>query len=70
MTKTIARLPAPARHLTLAILTVLLTWAGSDVIPALQGQTGGAALVAGLLAAGLAVLTPLVNSYGVGKITS
>lgn len=67
MKNRIARLPAPARHLLLAIAAVLLSWAATDAVPALSGQTGYGALLAGVLGAALAVLTPLVQSYGLGK---
>lgn len=59
--------PAPLRHLILLTAALLLSWAATDVVPALQGQTGWGALLAGALAALLAVLTPLVQSYGVGS---
>ena len=57
-------LPAPIRHLILLVLALGLSWAATDVVPWLSGQTGYGALLAGLLAAVLAVLTPLVQSYG------
>jgi hypothetical protein len=66
MIDSIAALPAPLRHLLLAVATVLLTWGTTDAVPWLQGQTGYGALVGGLLAAFLAIVTPLVTSYGVG----
>ena len=64
----IAALPAPVRHGLLLLATGLLTWLGTDVIPFLQSSTapqGG--LIAAVLTGVLAVATPLVNSYGVGK---
>lgn len=63
----IATLPAPVRHLVLAVLTVLLTWGGTDLIPWLNGQTGYGALAAALIGALIAYFTPLVTSYGVGR---
>jgi len=67
MTRFIASLPAPFRHLVLVLAAVLLTWAGTDVVPFLSNQSNvtGAVLAAALTAV-LAVLTPLVTSYGVG----
>lgn len=62
--------PAPLRHLILLTAALLLSWGTTDVVPALQGQTGWGALLAGLLAALLAVATPLVQSYGVGATKS
>ena len=62
----IATLPAPLRHLVLAVASVLLAWAGTDGVAWLKDLPGSGALLAGLLAAVLAVITPLVNSYGVG----
>jgi hypothetical protein len=59
-------LPAGFRHLILAVLTVLLTWGGTELVPFLRGQTGYGALLAAVLAALIAYFTPLVNSYGVG----
>lgn len=63
----ILTLPAPVRHLVLAVASVLLAWAGTDVVPALQNQSNvlGSVLAAALLAV-LSVVTPLVSSYGVG----
>lgn len=63
----ILSLPAPVRHLVLIVAAVLLTWAGTDVVPFLQDQGSVVgAVVAAALSAVLAVLTPLVTSYGVG----
>lgn len=67
MSARIAALPAPARHLILAVAACLLSWAGTDAIPALSGQTGAASLLAGVVAALLAASTPLVQSYGLGR---
>lgn len=63
----IATLPAPVRHLILLVLGVLLTWAGTDIVPALNNQSNltGATLGA-LVTAIIGVLTPLIQSYGVG----
>lgn len=59
-------LPAIVRHLILLVLMVLVTWAGTDLVPFLQGQTGYGALLAALVAAALGYFTPLIQSYGVG----
>lgn len=69
MIEKIATLPAPVRHLALLLVSVLLSWAGTELLPVLHDQSNLiGSLVAGLLAAVLAVVTPLVNSYGVGKV--
>ena len=64
----ILALPAPLRHLVLAIAAVLLAWLGTDVVPFLQNESNilGAVSSAALLAF-LAYATPLVTSYGVGS---
>lgn len=64
----ILALPAPVRHLVLLVASVLLAWAGTDVVPFLQNQSNvlGSILAAALLAV-LSVVTPLVSSYGVGS---
>ncbi len=66
MLESIATLPAPVRHLVLAMASVLLAWLGTDGVSWLGDLPGSGALLAGLLAAVLAVVTPLVTSYGVG----
>lgn len=58
--------PAIVRHLILAVVTVALSWALTDLVPFLNGQTGYGALLGALIAAAVAYFTPLVNSYGVG----
>lgn len=67
MAEFLASLPAPLRHLVLAVISLTLGWVSADLIPALNDQAGYGVLVAGLIAAVLAYVTPLVNSYGVGK---
>jgi hypothetical protein len=62
-----SKAPAPIRHLILAAIAVLGSWAITDLVPWLNGQTGYGALAAALVAALVAYFTPLVNSYGVGK---
>jgi hypothetical protein len=65
---TLLSLPAPVRHLVLLVASVLLAWAGTDVVPFLQNESNVTGAVASAaLAAVLAVLTPLVTSYGVGS---
>lgn len=63
----ILALPAPVRHLVLIVAGVLLAWLGTDIVPLLENQSNvvGAVLSAALTAV-LAVVTPLVTSYGVG----
>ena len=63
----ILSLPAPVRHLVLGLLSVLLAWAGTDVVPLLSNQSNlTGSLLSVALAAVLAVATPLVSSYGYG----
>jgi hypothetical protein len=63
----ILSLPAPFRHLVLLVLSVVLAWAGTDVVPFLSNQSNvTGAVLSAALAAVLAVVTPLVSSYGVG----
>ena len=63
----ILALPAPVRHTLLLIASVLLTEAGTEWVPLLANQSNiiGAVLAAALTAF-LALVTPLVSSYGVG----
>lgn len=65
MLDTILKWPAPARHLLLALLSAVLAWAGTQV-DAVNDIPGSGALLSGLLVAFLAVVTPLVSSYGYG----
>lgn len=63
----ILALPAPLRHLVLIVASVLLAWLGTDIVPFLQDQSNIiGAVTSAALAAVLAVVTPLVSSYGVG----
>lgn len=56
------------RHLVLMVLPILLGWAATDLVPALQGANPVVGAVAGvLLSALLAWLTPLTRQYGVGS---
>ena len=61
------RLPASARHLLLALLPVLLTWLGTDVVPALQGRPGVAGVLAVALQAVLLWGTTATRQYGAGQ---
>lgn len=64
---TILALPAPVRHLVLIAAGVLLAWLGTDIVPFLQNQSNiVGAVTSAALTAVLAVVTPLVTSYGVG----
>jgi hypothetical protein len=60
------RLPAWARHLLIALISALLAWAASDLVPILTDQGGLAAVAGAVLTSLLLVLTPLVRQYGVG----
>lgn len=67
----ILALPAPVRHLLLLAAVLVLSWVGTDVIPALQdGDSTVGVIVAAALTAVLAYVTPLVTSYGVGAATA
>lgn len=59
------RLSPMWRHFTLIVLSAVLSWVASDVVPALEGQTGYAAAAGAVLTALVAVLTPLTRQYGV-----
>jgi hypothetical protein len=60
-------LPAPARHLVLLVLSVVLSWASTELVPLFANQSNlSGAILSAALAAVLAVVTPLVTSYGYG----
>lgn len=59
-------LPPFLRHLILMMLATLLSWAGSDLVPLLNGHPGWGALAGTLLVAILAWVTPMTRQYGVG----
>jgi uncharacterized membrane protein len=66
------RLPALARHLVLTLAAVLLSWAGSDVVPALVSSESDAlravgAIVGALLPVVLSYVTTLTRQYGAGS---
>lgn len=64
---TMATWPAPLRHLVLILLATGLSWAGTEFVPWLEDQPRFGLLAATLLAALLAYVTPLVQSYGWGQ---
>lgn len=56
------------RHLALMVLATGASWAGTDLVPFLQGQPGYGALAGTLAVAFLAWATPwLTQQYGVGS---
>lgn len=60
-------LPVWAQHLIIALLATVAAWAGSDLVPLLQGRGGLAAIVGGALVPLLAALLPiLTRQYGIG----
>lgn len=61
------RLPASVRHLLLAVLPILVSWLGTDVVPRLQGH--GTLLAVATLALQVAGLwgTPVTRQYGAGS---
>jgi hypothetical protein len=66
MLSTFDRLPVIAQHLTVLVLSALLGWGTTDLVPFLQDRSP---LVSGLVGALLVVLvnalSPITNSYGV-----
>lgn len=58
------KLPPMLRHLVLMLAAALLSWAGTDLVPWLNGQPGWGALAGVFTAALIAYLTPLVKQYG------
>lgn len=61
-------IPKPARHLILLLAPVILGWAGTDLVPALQHTNSTYAIVgAALLAKVVLWVTPLTRQYGVGS---
>lgn len=63
----ILRLPAPVRHSILAVSGILITWLETEFVPGLENQSNLAgSILAAVTLAVLGVITPLINSYGVG----
>ena len=55
------------RHAILILLSAVLSWAASDLVPWLREQPDGwAALAGGVVTVLLAVATPLTRQYGAG----
>ena len=59
-------LPPLVRHILLMLLATALSWAGTDLIPWLNGQPGWGALAGTLAAALLAYVLPITSQYGLG----
>jgi hypothetical protein len=55
------------RHCLILVGMAVLTWAGTEFVPALQDQGGAAAAAAAVLSALLLYLTPLTRQYGLGS---
>lgn len=66
MTQFIARAPAPIRHLILLLLAAGLTY-GTEQLPNVTLNPQLKPLLALILAALLAWVTPLIQSYGLGQ---
>ena len=65
----IGKLPAPIRHAVLLVLgVVIVPWALSSGVAALHGEVGWSVALGALDTALLAYVTPLVQSYGLGKV--
>lgn len=61
------RLPAGARHLLLAVLPLVLTWIGTDVVPALHDRPVLAGVLAVVVQAVTLWTTPATRAYGAGQ---
>jgi hypothetical protein len=71
MIEAILKLPAPVRHVILLALSVVIGYVGTDVVPDLSDRSPVVGVLAGaLVTAVLAIVTPLVSSYGVGAGTA
>lgn len=53
------------RDLVMTVVSAVVVWAGSSLVPWLAGHTGAAALLAPLVAVGVAAATPFTRAYGV-----
>jgi hypothetical protein len=60
-------LPAQLRHLILLAFPIVMGWASSEALPALQDKFPSAAVAWSLVSALLLALTPLTRQYGVGS---
>lgn len=58
---------APIRHIILLVLSVVLGWLSTDIVPWINDNPSLGVVVGGLVASVLAYITPLVNAYGVGS---
>ncbi|GAB6898180.1 hypothetical protein [Kineosporia succinea] len=67
ITDRIARLPLPVRHAALVLAAGGLSWAGTELVPWLEGQAELGAVLALALTGALAAVTPLVQGYGLGN---
>ena len=61
------RLPAGARHLLLAVLPLVLTWIGTDVVPAFDGRPVLAGALAVLVQVVTLWATAATRQYGAGS---
>lgn len=62
------KLSPAARHLALLVISAVLGWAGTDLVPSLQGNNPIiATLVGALVTMLIAYVTPLTRQYGVGQ---
>lgn len=60
------RLPAQVRHLIMLAFPIVMGWASSEALPALQDRFPAATVVWSLVSALLLAATPLTRQYGVG----
>lgn len=58
------KLPAPIRHLLIAVVPLLLAWIGTDVVPALHDRPALAGALAVLVQLATLYATPLTRQYG------
>lgn len=60
------KLPPYVRHLVFALVSALLAWAGTDLVPVLKDQPGWGAVAASFVTVLVAALLPVTRQYGVG----
>ena len=57
------RLPTWARDLILMLVASLATWAGSDLVPLLEGKGGAAAALASVIVLLINAISPMTRAY-------
>lgn len=59
--------PPLVQHLLLMLAATAAAWAGTDLVPFLNGQPGWGALAGTLVGALLGYVAPFVKGYGIGS---